>query len=282
MTNKELTVIITTFRSEDKIESCLNSIDSNIRVIVVENSSNQKFKNYIENKYSNIECILTNENLGYGKANNIGLKKAKTKYCLILNPDTILEKEAIEKFISCAHENKNFYIIAPKQFKKEYLKNNTTKDHFTLFETDQVEGFAMFLNIEKFFKIGFFDENFFLYLEEIDLCKRVKNNNGKIFINPNIKIFHYGGKSVNQSLSYETELIRNWHWMWSLFYYNKKHFNYFYSLMMVLPNFFSALFKSFFYKFIFNNKKSKIYSRRLSGLFNSIIGKSSWYRSTLD
>ena len=282
MTNKELTVIITTFRSEDKIESCLNSIDSNIRVIVVENSSNQKFKNYIENKYSNIECILTNENLGYGKANNIGLKKAKTKYCLILNPDTILEKGAIEKFISCAHENKNFYIIAPKQFKKEYLKNNTTKDHFTLFETDQVEGFAMFLNIEKFFKIGFFDENFFLYLEEIDLCKRVKNNNGKIFINPNIKIFHYGGKSVNQSLSYETELIRNWHWMWSLFYYNKKHFNYFYSLMMVLPNFFSALFKSFFYKFIFNNKKSKIYSRRLSGLFNSIIGKSSWYRSTLD
>ena len=140
----------------------------------------------------------------------------------------------------------------------------------------------MFLNIEKFFKIGFFDENFFLYLEEIDLCKRVKNNNGKIFINPNIKIFHYGGKSVNQSLSYETELIRNWHWMWSLFYYNKKHFNYFYSLIMVLPKFFSALFKSFFYKFVFNNKKSKIYSRRLSGLFNSIIGKSSWYRSTLD
>ena len=282
MTNKELTVIITTFRSEDKIESCLNSMDSNIRVIVIENSSNQKFKNYIENKYSNIECILTNENLGYGKANNIGLKKANTKYCLVLNPDTILEKGAIEKFISCAHENKNFYIIAPKQFKKEYSKNNTTIDHFTLFETDQVEGFAMFLNIEKFFKIGFFDENFFLYLEEIDLCKRVKNNNGKIFINPNIKIFHYGGKSVNQSLSYETELIRNWHWMWSLFYYNKKHFNYFYSLIMVLPKFFSALFKSFFYKFVFNNKKSKIYSRRLSGLFNSIIGKSSWYRSTLD
>jgi len=92
MTNKELTVIITTFQSESKIDSCLNSINSSIKVIVVENSSNQKFKNYIERKYTNVECVLTNQNLGYGKANNIGLKKAKTKYCLVLNPDTIIEK----------------------------------------------------------------------------------------------------------------------------------------------------------------------------------------------
>ena len=93
MTNSELTVIITTFKSESKIDSCLDSIDSSIKIIVVENSSNHKFKEYIEQKYSNTECVLTNENLGYGKANNIGLKKAKSKYCLILNPDTILDKE---------------------------------------------------------------------------------------------------------------------------------------------------------------------------------------------
>ena len=82
MTSDDLTVIITTFKSEDKIESCLNSIGPNIKVIVVENSNNQEFKNYIENEYLNLECILTNENLGYGRANNIGLKKASTKYCL--------------------------------------------------------------------------------------------------------------------------------------------------------------------------------------------------------
>ena len=122
MTNSELTVIITTFKSENKIDACLDSIDPNIKKIVVENSNNQKFKEYIEGKYSNSECILTNQNLGYGKANNIGLKKAKTKYCLILNPDTILDKEAIKNFIASANNNKNFHIIAPLQTKDEFSK----------------------------------------------------------------------------------------------------------------------------------------------------------------
>ena len=282
MTDKELTVIITTFRSENQIESCLNSIDPNISKIVIENSNNQKFKNYIENKYTNIECILTNKNLGYGKANNIGLKKAKTKYCLVLNPDTILEKGAIKNFISSAKKNKDFYIIGPMPIKDEFLKKNNFKDNSTLLDTEHIEGFAMFLNMEKFHNIGFFDENFFLYLEEIDLCKRVKNKNGRILVDPSIKIFHFAGKSVNHNFSYQVELTRNWHWMWSLFYYNKKHFNYFYALILILPKFFSALFKIFIYRFVLKNKKSEIYAKRLSGLYNAIIGKPSWYRPALD
>ena len=99
MTNKDITIIIATFKSEGRIDACLNSIDSDIKVIVVENSRNQRFKNYIENKYKNVECELTNDNLGYGKANNIGLRKVKTKYSLILNPDTTLKKETIIKTI---------------------------------------------------------------------------------------------------------------------------------------------------------------------------------------
>ena len=282
MTNKELTVIITTFQSEDKIEGCLDSIDSNIKAIVVENSSNQKFKNYIERKYVNVECILTNGNLGYGKANNIGLKKAKTKYCLVLNPDTIIEKNAIKNFFSRAKTIKDFSIIAPLQLKNEFLKKNISDNSLTLQETKHVEGFAMFLNMEKFLDISFFDENFFLYLEEIDLCKRVKNNNGKILIDSTIKIFHFAGESVNKSFSHQVELTRNWHWMWSLFYYNKKHYNYFYALILILPKFFSALFKIFIYRFVLKNKKSEIYSKRLSGLYNGITGKPSWYRPALD
>ena len=282
MTHKDLTVIITTFKSEEKIDSCLDSIDQNVKIIVIENSNNISFKNYIESKYSNTECILTNENLGYGKANNIGLKKAKTKYCLILNPDTILGDEAINFFIESVKKNNNFHIIGPLQTKNEFSKVNNSKENLALIETKQVEGFAMFLNMKKFSNIGFFDENFFLYLEEIDLCKRVKDTQGKIFIDPNIKIFHFGGRAVNEIFSYEIELTRNWHWMWSLFYYNKKHKNYFYALVLVLPKFFSALFKTLFYQIIFRKRKSKIYFNRLSGLFNSLIGKSSWYRPTLD
>jgi N-acetylglucosaminyl-diphospho-decaprenol L-rhamnosyltransferase len=279
---KDLTIVITTYRSEEKIESCLRSIDSDIKVIIVENSNNSKFKSDIENKFKNVECILSNKNLGYGKANNIGLNKVSTKYSLILNPDTLLGKEAINNFFIFSKRNVNFTLLGPSQ-NENLSKLETCKyNRSGLFETESIKGFATFLHMPKFAKIGFFDESFFLYLEEIDLCKRVKATKEKIYIDENVKIFHDGGKSVNQNFSYETELVRNWHWMWSLFYYNKKHFNYIYALIFVLPKFFSALFKSFFYKCIFNSKKSKIYSMRLSGLFHSIIGKPSLYRSTLD
>jgi N-acetylglucosaminyl-diphospho-decaprenol L-rhamnosyltransferase len=279
MTNKQLTIIITTFKSEDKIEICLNSIDVNTKVIIVENSNNEKFKKYIEKKYQNVDCILTGQNLGYGKANNIGLKKVKTEYALILNPDTVLDKEVIKKFFIFVARNINFAILGPAQNKTQLsLKNND----MNLFETDSVKGFAVFLNMKKFLTIGFFDENFFLYLEEVDLCKRLKKINENIYLDTNIKIFHEGGKSTNKIYSNEIELTRNWHWMWSLFYYNKKHFNYFYALVLVSPRFFSALVKILFYGLFFKSRKKSIYQKRLSGLINSILGESSWYRPTLD
>jgi len=279
MTNKQLTIIITTFKSEDKIEICLNSIDVNTKVIIVENSNNEKFKKYIEKKYQNVDCILTGQNLGYGKANNIGLKKVKTEYALILNPDTVLDKEVIKKFFIFVARNINFAILGPAQNKIQLsLQNND----MNLLETDSVKGFAVFLNMKKFLTIGFFDENFFLYLEEVDLCKRLKKINENIYLDTNIKIFHEGGKSTNKTHFNEIELTRNWHWMWSLFYYNRKHFNYFYALILVSPRFFSALVKILFYGLFFKSRKKSIYQKRLSGLINSILGESSWYRPTLD
>ena len=279
MTNKDLTIIITTFRSEDNIEKCLNSIDNNIKVIVVENSNNKIFKKYIENKFSNVECILTNDNLGYGKANNVALKKVETNYSLILNPDTTLDINALSNFFKIVNKKLDFSIIAPLQSKKEFHLGNNYSE---LYETDKVEGFAMFLHMEKFFKIGFFDENFFLYLEEIDLCKRVKNKNGKIYIAPAIKIFHMGARSVDKIFSKQVELTRNWHWMWSLFYYNKKHSNFYHALILVMPILFSSPFKIFFYSIFSKTQKKEIYLKRISGLINSILGRPSWYRPTLD
>ena len=279
MSNKDLTIIITTFKSEDNIEKCLNSIDPSVKVIVVENSSNNVFKRNIENKFSNVDCILTSDNLGYGRANNIGLNKVETNYSLILNPDTVLSNDTLSNFFTIVSENKDFSIIGPSQSKIEFhIKNNNSE----LLKTDKVEGFAMFLNMKKFINVGFFDENFFLYLEEIDLCKRVKNRNGEIYIAPNIKIFHMGAKSVNKIFSRQIELTRNWHWMWSLFYFNKKHSNYFNALILVMPTLFSSIFKILFYSLLHETKKKEIYSQRLSGLINSILGKASWYRPTLD
>ena len=222
---------------------------------------------------------MTNDNLGYGKANNIALKKVETSYSLILNPDATLDKNAIGNFFTIVNKNLDFSIIAPLQYKKEFHLGNNYSE---LIETDKVEGFAMFLNMKKFFQIGFFDENFFLYLEEIDLCKRVKNKNGKIYIAPSIKIFHIGASSVNKIFSNQVELTRNWHWMWSLFYYNKKHSNFYYALMLVMPILFSSAFKILFYSIFFKVQEKEIYLKRISGLINSILGRASWYRPTLD
>mgnify|MGYP001177864289 FL=1 len=113
MESKELTIVIVTFMSESKLFSCLESIPKNIDVIIVENSNNKIFKNDIENKFQNTKCILTGENKGYAAANNIGLKNVKTRYALVLNPDAILEKNAISNFLDTARKLENFWLIGP-------------------------------------------------------------------------------------------------------------------------------------------------------------------------
>ena len=75
MSIKDITVIITSFKSGEKIKNCLNSIDRECKVLLIENSNDPNIKKNIEKEFSNVECILTGANLGYGKSNNIGLKK---------------------------------------------------------------------------------------------------------------------------------------------------------------------------------------------------------------
>ena len=274
--SKDLTVIITTFKSDLKIENCLNSINSQIKVIIIENSQSESFRINIEKKYKNVECILPEENLGYSRANNLGLSKVKTKYALILNPDTVLDPQAINNFLEFTKNHEDFAIVGPNQ--NEQIKNNLKE---TPFEVKKIKGYAMFLNLSKFLNIGFFDENFFLYLEEIDLCKRVVQIKEKIYEDPNIQILHLGGASVDPKSSDEVELNRNWHWMWSRFYFNKKHTHYFFALIFMMPKLLSSILKIIIYSVTLKKLKRKIYLMRLSGLINSIIGKSSWYRITL-
>ena len=100
MSIKEITIVITSFKSNEIIKNCLNSIDRQYRVILVENSNDLEFKKNIEREFTNVKCILTGENFGYGKANNIGLKKVKTKYALILNPDATLHDSTLENFFT--------------------------------------------------------------------------------------------------------------------------------------------------------------------------------------
>ena len=280
MESKELTIVIVTFKSEEKILNCLKSISNEISVLVVENSNNANFKRKIESNFTNVNCILTGENKGYSTANNIGLKLVKTKYALVLNPDTILNKDAINFFLRDADLVKDFWLIGPandQMTNLEFKENN-------LKEVDNLKGFAIFFNMSKFNR-EFFDENFFLFFEEIDLCKRVKRNNGKIYLDKKIIIKHEGSGSVNTLNKYSTlelEKNRNWHWMWSTFYYQKKYKGFFLAFVVIFPKLVSAVIKTLFYSLIFKKEKRDIYFCRLSGIFNSILGKRSWYRPAID
>jgi GT2 family glycosyltransferase len=275
---KNITFVIVSFKSSHIIEKCIQSINSNIKIIVVENSDNVVVKKYLENKFSNVEVIITKQNLGYGKGNNFGISKVKTQYAFILNPDAILEKNCLSELSKAQINLKDDFTILAPNLSNNYgyfssQKNNLQNE---ILEVDYVKGFAILINLKKINFDKIFDENFFLFLEEIDLCKRIKNSGGKIFVAMNSKVQHSGKQASEYSLN--IELCRNWHWMWSLFYYNYKHFGVLVAYKATISKFFSSIFKLFFALVFFNKKHFLIHYYRLNGLFNAFLKKPAWLR----
>ena len=293
---QNLSIVIVTFESENVIHQCLESIDKEIPIIVVENSNNIEFKNNLEKKYKNIQCVLSGENLGMGTANNLGINLSKTDYVLILNPDVVLEQNTLHELMIASEEINDFAIISPVSKNIEHpnykiLNNYQEKNNQNLpFNVKSVDGYAMLFNKkimqeiiiqENIYNNKYFDENFFLVLENEELCKRVNQKKKNIFVVPKSKINHLGASSVDKKHNYEVELSRNWHWIWSKFYFNKKHVGFFKAFFDGFPGFFLSIFKVFFY-FLVNKKfKRKIYLNRVLGFLNALIGKSSWYRPNI-
>ena len=145
----------------------------------------------------------------------------------------------------------------------------------------------MLLNLNKINQIDgfqnkkYFDENFFMYLENDDFCKRLSQCNQNIFIIPKSRIKHLGARAVSDEYAYEVELSRNWHWIWYKFYYNKKHSGFLYALWNGLRVFLYATAKVLFY-FLLNKKKKQIYLQRCRGYLNALFGKKSFYRPKIN
>ena len=274
---KNITFVIVSFRSDNVIEKCLESISANSKVIVVENSKNTSIKNYLENKFSNVQVLISGENLGYARGNNLGISQIRTKYAFILNPDAYLYKNTLielKNVKDLLHDE--FAILSPRIFDNKEDSNLIKVEQKLFIEVDFVKGFAMLLNLEKITLNEIFDKNFFLFLEEIDLCKRIKDSGGKIYIASNAKIYHKGKESsVNE---FKIELCRNWHWMWSLHYYNLKHFGLFTAYKITLYKFISSLLKLLLSILLIKKKKYLIHKYRLLGLINVFKKKDSWLR----
>ena len=171
ISRQTLSAVIVTFKSDQVIHDCIQSISDQIKIIVVDNSNDQKFKENIEKKYHNVECILSLNNSGMGAGNNLGLKYVKTDYAIILNPDVILEKDTIQEIINESSKINSFAILAPISDDRKYPNYKIDKKDLHSvnenmpFKVKSVDGFAMVLNLIKINQI----ENFknFKYFDEI-------------------------------------------------------------------------------------------------------------------
>tara|TARA_B100000575_G_scaffold273785_1_gene257001 strand:+ start:13 stop:858 length:846 start_codon:yes stop_codon:yes gene_type:complete len=279
MNYKDITIGIVTYKSEKVLFKCLKSIKKINKIIIYDNSNDLILKNKVRTKYPKIKYILSKKNLGYGNANNQIIKICKTKYLLILNPDTVLNKNCESQLVkSINKKNLNFSIMAPISQDKNFglIIKDKKLNKSGIFETNYVKGFALLVDTKIIKKIGMFDKNIFLYFEEIDLCKRLNENNYKIYVNSKAKIFHKAARSTN--IGFEFDKCRHWHWMWSRVYYKRKYSNNLETLVSFIPLIFINLMKTIFFTVIFQPRKRIINFMRFLGALNALLGKKSWFR----
>tara|TARA_B100000900_G_scaffold411748_1_gene432067 strand:- start:351 stop:1214 length:864 start_codon:yes stop_codon:yes gene_type:complete len=277
----KVTIFMVAYNSSYEIENIIKKINSNIKILIIENSNKIQTKNYFENKFKNVRVILCKKNHGNTRGFNIGLKNSKTPYSLYLDMDVDFEVSIIQEFINFAEKIKDFALLVPQHQKNNYPKSwefKPLEEDMEKIRMNKIHGHFLLFNMEAVKKVGEFDEKIFFYYEETDYCERINKKNLKIYLLKNMKVKHIGGGSYDQKYHNHIQPLRHWHIMWGKFYFFKKHYGYLRAYIETLPDFFEASFKILIFTLLNDKNKLNIYKNRLSGLLNSIIGKSSWKR----
>jgi GT2 family glycosyltransferase len=242
----DLSIIIVNYNVKEFLQNLLNSISkasSNIsrEIIIVDNASDDGSVEMIREKFTSAQLISNKKNLGFGKANNQALEIAKGKYILLINPDTVVSEDTFEKLISFFKDNQDAGLAGCKilnpdgslqlacrrsfpgpwtsfckvtglsnlfpnskifaRYNLTYLNENQT------YEVDAISGSFMMMRKEVYDKVGGFDEEFFMYGEDLDLCYRIQKAGYKVFYFPDTQIIHYKGESTKRSSFDETNLF---------------------------------------------------------------------------
>lgn len=227
----KVSVIIVHYNTPELLETCLSSFyESNkqttFEVILVDNASQNVIdKNKLAGKYSNISFIDNIENVGFAKANNQGAQDAIGEYLFLLNSDTIINKDVLSPMISFYEATKGIGILGPRllnQDRTTQYYGGVLGRHKYLGKSPRVVGFlsgaAMFVQKELFQEVGGFDENYFFYNEDLDLCKTISRKGYKNFYHPEIVLVHLGGGSTFSAKSLKRQARKSSWYFFKKFY----------------------------------------------------------------
>ena len=255
----DLSIIIVNYNVKEFLQNLLHSIEKaslNIshEIIIVDNASDDGSVELISEKFPSVKLIANTENLGFGKANNLALEIASGKYLLLINPDTIVSEDTLDKMIRFFEDNSEAGLAGCKilnpdgslqlacrrsfpgpwtsfckvtglstLFPKSKLfarYNLTYLDEDKTYEVDAISGSFMMMRKETYDKVGGFDEEFFMYGEDLDLCYRIQQAGFKVFYSHTTQIIHYKGESTKRSRLDETKVFYD-----AMHLFVKKHFS---------------------------------------------------------
>ena len=249
-------------------------IFENFKIIIVD-ASPKKFKVKDKINLNNNLNIIKIKNIGKRYANNIAIKSIKTKYAIYIDLDADFSLQKVSEIYKNANNLKNWSILIPNSNKKFVHLNR-------IMEIDNCEASVFFLNIEKVRKYPMFDENIFFYFEELDYFSRLNKTQDKVLLIPKISFTHIQGGSVDKKIVKDVSNLQQWHYLWSMYYVNKKVFNSFYALKVVAPLILKDIIKIILYLMILKFDLATKRYFRLSGVLNSIIGRKSFKRPSFD
>lgn len=253
----ETSIIIVNYNTPQLTSDCIESIkkhsvNSNYEIIIVDNASNDQSVDFLQNRFPDIKIIVSDSNVGFGRANNLGSKSAKGEFVFFLNSDTVFLNDVVANFVSkyrtLEAEGKTLGVLGSLML-NDQLQINSSYGYFEDpyqeivsilkhslrivdlqkrfnskigdFHVDWIVGADMFMKKANFEDIGGFDPKFFMYSEEMDLQKRLVEENKLNYIVSGPKLIHLEGGSCVKKLSNGKRLMVDK----SRFIYQKKHSN---------------------------------------------------------
>lgn len=232
----DISFIIVSWNAKDYLDKCVASIKKDIKnlqyeIIVVDNNSSDGSQELIKKTYPDVILIEKKENLGFAKANNIGIKQSKGKYLYLVNSDVEILDNCINNIFDYLENHNNIGMLGPKIFNPDMSIQATVRPHPTLFSTfldalglikitsykkhnyniskevDILGGCFWAIRKKAINDIGVLDENFFIYGEDMDWCIRFCQSKWKVFFYSNATSIHFGGaSSINSPIRFYLEM----------------------------------------------------------------------------